>query len=66
MNSDLVQLDQRISILLTMNQHQLQSLQLCFVLRMSNIIQLQLNYVIIDQRKLLAVSHSVLCEIQRK
>ena len=52
-------------ILLAMNKHRFQFLQLRFVLHMSNIIQLNLNYVIIDQRKLLTVFPSVLCEIQR-
>ena len=53
MNSGVVLLDQIMSILLTMNKHRLQSLLLCFVLHMSNISYLNLNYIIIDQRKLL-------------
>ena len=43
MNLDVVRLNQRISILLRMNKHRLQSLLLCFVLQM------------IDQRKLFTV-----------
>ena len=42
----------REPILLTMNKHLLQYLLLCFVLHMPNIIYLNLNYIIIDQRKL--------------
>ena len=65
MNSGVVRLDHIMSILITMNKHRSQSLLLCFVLHMPNIIQLNLNYAIIDQRKLLTVFRSVLCEIQR-
>ena len=36
------QLDQRMSILLAMNKHRWQSLLLCFVLHMPNIIKLKL------------------------
>ena len=60
MNSGVVRLDQRMSILQTSNNHRLQSLLLCYVLHILN-----LNYKIIDQRKLLKVFRSVLCEIQR-
>ena len=42
-----------MSILLAMNNNRLQSLLLCFVFHMSNIIQLNLNYKTIEQRKLL-------------
>ena len=51
--------------MLTINKHCLQSLLLCFVLHMPNIIQLNLSYIIIDQHKLLTIFRSVLCEIQR-
>ena len=44
-------------------EHRLQPLLLCFVLHMPSIIYM--NYIIIDQRKLLTVFWSVLCEIQR-
>ena len=47
-----LRLDQRKSVLLATNKHRLQSLMLCFVLHMPNIIKLNLNYVIIDQHKL--------------
>ena len=45
------------SILLTMNKHRLQSLMLCFVLHMPNIIWLNSYYITIDQRKLLTVCY---------
>ena len=53
-----------MSILLTMNKYPLQSLLLRFVLHMPNIIYLNLNYIIIDQLKLLTIFLSVLCKIQ--
>ena len=65
MNSGFERLDQIMSILITINKHRLQSLLLCFVLPMPDIIELNLNYIIIDQCKLLTVFDSVLCEIQR-
>ena len=55
MNSGVVRLDQIMSLLLTMSKHRLQSLLLCFVLHMPNIILLNLNYIITDQRKLFDV-----------
>ena len=60
MNWGVVSLDQIMSILLTMNKNRLQSLLLRFVLHLPNIIQLNLTYIIIDQRKLLTVFWSVL------
>ena len=44
----ILRLDQITSVLLTMNKHRLQSLLLWFVLHMSNITLLNLNYTIID------------------
>ena len=40
-----------------MNKHRLQSLLLSFALHMPNIIYLNLNYIIIDQRKLQIVCY---------
>ena len=62
MKSGVVGLDQIMPILLTMNKHGLQSLLVRFVLHMPSIIWLNLNYITIDQRKLL--NCYVLCEIQ--
>ena len=63
MNSDVVRLDR--SILLTMNKHRLQYL-LFFILHMPKMTEVNLNYIMIDQHKLLTVFRRVLCEIQRK
>ena len=52
-----------MSTFLMMDKHPLQLL-MCFVLQMPSIIELNLNYIMIDQRKLLTISRSVLCEIQ--
>ena len=64
MNLGVARRGQRMSISLTMNKYRLQSLLLCFVLHMQNIIELKLY--ITDQRKLLVVFQSVLCEIKKK
>ena len=66
MNPGVVRIDHVMSILLKLNKNRQQSLLLCFVLFMSNIIELNLNYIIIDQPKLLTVFRSVLGKIQRK
>ena len=63
MNSDVVRLDR--SILLTMKKHRLQYL-LFFILHMPKMTEVNLNYIMIDQHKLLTVFRRVLCEIQRK
>ena len=63
MNSDVVRLDR--SILLTMNKHRLQYL-LFFILHMPKMTEVNVNYKMIDQHKLLTVFRRVLCEIQRK
>ena len=52
-----------MSVVQTMNKHRLWSLLLYFVLHMPNIINL--NYIIVDRRKLLTLFRSVLCEFQR-
>ena len=64
MNPGVVILDQIISKLLTLGKHNLQFLLLHFVLHMLNIIQLNLNYLIIDQSKLSTILRTVLREIQ--
>ena len=68
MNSGVIRLDQITPILLAMSNH---ACLLCLVI-LSNILgftyaehNLNLNYIIVDQRKLLTVFRSVLCEIQR-
>ena len=68
MNSGVIRLDQITPILLAMSNH---ACLLCLVI-LSNILgftyaehNLNLNYIIVDQRKLLTVFWSVLCEIQR-
>ena len=63
MNSGIVRLDQMMPILITMKKHRLHLL-LCFVFYMPKIIQLNLNYIIIDQCYLLTIFRRVLCEIQ--
>ena len=73
MNSGVIRLDQITPILLAMSNH---ACLLCLVI-LSNILGFTyaehnlnlnyiLNYIIVDQRKLLTVFRSVLCEIQRK
>ena len=57
MNSSVFRVEEIMSILLSMNTHCLQSLLLRFALDMLNLIKLNLNHMIIDQRKLL-------CEIE--
>ena len=52
------------SILLTTDKHRLESLLLRFIFRIATIIQLNLNYIITDYRKLLRVFGCVLCEFQ--
>ena len=68
MKSVIVRLDQIMSILLTTNKHRLQSLLqsllLRFALHIPSIIQLNLDYIIIDFRKLLKIFWSVICQIQ--
>ena len=64
MKSVIVRLDQIMSILLTTDKHRLQSLLLRFALHIPSIIQLNLDYIITDFRKLLKIFWSVICQIQ--